>query len=77
MKSNIIYIAMYNPMIYESSYGVLSVHKTQKGAEMAIEFDKEERRREWLEIYSTKAEQDEYPFGKFESWVVRVDKLME
>ena len=77
MKSNIIYIAMYNPMIYESSYGILSVHKTQKGAEMAIEFDKEERRKEWMGIYSTKEEQDLNPFGKFESWAVRVDKLME
>lgn len=77
MKKQTIYLAMYNPMIYESSYGVLSVHKTQKGAEMAIEFDKEERRKEWLEIYPTKAEQDVFTFGEFESWVVRVDVLLE
>jgi hypothetical protein len=39
----LVYLAMYNPMIHESVYGCLSVHKTQRGAEMAIEFDRQER----------------------------------
>lgn len=76
MKYDTVYIAMYNPMIYESSFGVISIHKTRKGAEMAIEFDREERRKEWLEMYPSKKEQEEYEFGKFESWLVREDCLL-
>lgn len=38
-----IYGVMYNPMIHESCYGCLSIHKTRKGAEMAMEFHKKER----------------------------------
>jgi len=31
-----IYAAMYNPMTFESAYGVLSLHKTRKNAWRAI-----------------------------------------
>ena len=65
-----LFLAMYNPMIYESSFGIISVHKTRKGAEMAIEFHKNEARKEWEEIYPTKALQKESPFGSFEAWEV-------
>lgn len=40
--NNLVYLAMYNPMIHESTYGVISVHKTKRGAEMALEFHKKE-----------------------------------
>ena len=30
-----VWLALYNPMIHESLFGVLSVHKSQKGAGMA------------------------------------------
>ena len=66
----ILYIAMYNPMIYESSFGVISIHKTRKGAEMAMEFHNAEARKKWEEMYPTKKEQKEFPFGSFESWRV-------
>ena len=39
-----VYIATYCPCIFESSYGVISVHKTKRGAEVAMEFHKEEER---------------------------------
>lgn len=38
-----IYVVMYNPMIHESCFACLSIHKTRKGAEMAMEFHIKER----------------------------------
>jgi len=65
-----VFLAMYNPQIHESAFGVISVHKTRRGAEMAIEFDKKEKKKEWEEIYP---EEDrwEFPFGIFELWTIR------
>jgi hypothetical protein len=37
-----IYAALYNPMIHESTWGIISLHETRKGAEMAVEFHKHE-----------------------------------
>jgi predicted nucleic acid-binding Zn-ribbon protein len=42
-KESILYQALYNPMTEESAWHTLSVHKTRKGAEMAIAFHKEEK----------------------------------
>jgi len=66
----ILYVAMYNPMIYESSFGVISIHRTRKGAEMAMEFHKAESFKEWEETYPTKEEQ-------FESWKVFEHELLD
>lgn len=72
-----VFAAMYNPMIHESSFGIISLHKTEKGAQMAMEFDKEQRRKEWMEMFSTEDEQEEYPFGKYESWQVTFCELQD
>lgn len=72
-----VFIAMYNPMIYESSFGIISIHKTERGAQMAMEFHKEERRKEWLEMYPLKEEQEEFLFGEFESWKVGEAELLD
>ena len=42
---------MCNPMIHESCYGVISIHETRKGAEIAMEFDKSETIKEEGEEY--------------------------
>lgn len=73
----ILYVAMYNPMIYESSFGIISIHRTLKGAEMAMEFHKAEVRKEWEETYPSKEEQKEFPFGSFESWEVFEHELLD
>ena len=77
MEKQILFIAMYNPMIYESSFGIISIHRTERGAQMAMEFHKEEERNRWLEMYPTKEEQEEYPFGSFESWKVGTAELLD
>lgn len=45
-KKETVFVALYNPMIHESSYGIISIHKTKRGAEMAMEFHKEEERKD-------------------------------
>jgi len=65
-----IYAAMYNECIHESAYGVLSLHETKKGAEITIAFHKENERKKWMKIYSTKKEQKHMPFGQHEDWCV-------
>jgi len=63
-----VYAAMYNPMIHESTWGIISLHETRKGAEMALSFHKENERKRWLSVYSKKTEP--YEFGKFENWTI-------
>lgn len=66
--------ALHNPMIYESGFITLSIHLTKRGAEKAIEKDKQREYKEWLEIY--KDEPD--PPGKwddFKVWKVQPIKL--
>jgi hypothetical protein len=69
MEKQIVYVAMYNPMIHESSFGIISIHLTPKGAEMAMEFHRHEAYKIWLEE-TDEEHQKEYPFGKFEAWQV-------
>lgn len=47
----IIYQALYCSCIHESSYATLSLHKTKKGAEIAMNFHKMEVYKEYEEIY--------------------------
>jgi len=47
--SDIVYEFLYNPMVEESSAQTMSIHKTRKGAEMAMKFHKEEKTKEWYE----------------------------
>lgn len=37
MEKTIIYAALYNPMIHESTFGIISLHKSLKGAEKSME----------------------------------------
>jgi hypothetical protein len=70
-----VYAFMYNPMIHESASAVISLHKTIKGAEMAMEFDKAERKKEWDELYKNlKAPCD---FGLFEYWCIKEYEILE
>jgi len=85
MKASTIYAAMYNSMIEESCFGILSLHKTHKGAETAVKVHKAQKHKEWEETEKQRKENikdekwsDEYKehylksfkFGKFEAWNV-------
>ena len=79
--NQIIYEAMYNPCIYESSYMILSLHKTRKGAEIAIQNHKNEVKKEFDDMYND----PEYPcdfivdmqWDDNQSWMIQETILEE
>ena len=44
-----VFIAMYNPCIHESEFGIVSLHYTRKGANFALEKKKKEEKRNWTD----------------------------
>lgn len=74
-QQDIVYAFMYCGMIYESSYATISLHRTRKGAEMAMEFHKAELKKEWDDMY--KDEEPPYEFGHFEAWAVEEVKIYD
>ena len=77
MNDNL-FLAMYCPMTEESDFGVISVHKTRKGAEMAVEFHKEEVKKEHAEFQKDRDPDDHFDYGTFDTfkaWTVFEIKL--
>lgn len=79
-----VYEFLYNSDCCESTAATISIHKTRKGAEMAMEFHKNEIK----EIYETNYPKDskdknviymreEYPFDYDQWWGIRETKLEE
>ena len=76
MKTKI-YAAMYNPMVYESSFGIISLHKTRKGAETAMKSHKHRKKKEWLKMFPDKKSREAVPFGEFQEWKVFEVELLD
>jgi len=78
---DVVYVAMYNPMIHESIFGIISIHKTRKGAEMAMEFHKAGEREKYDELTKKRklaiGNFDYSPFGTFQAWEVFECKINE
>jgi len=77
-----IYEALYNGMIEESSYATLSIHKTIRGAEMAIEFHKAERFKEHEKDEERRKKEygDDYEphkFAQWERWDINETELLD
>jgi hypothetical protein len=70
-----VYGFFYNPMIHESCSALVSLHTTQKGAEMAMEFHKAETKKGWEQNNKERKEKgDNYEYGEFgnmETWFVK------
>lgn len=64
-----VYAFNYNPDINESVWATVSLHKTMKGAEMAMEFHKNERLKKWNELYCN--EETPFEFGTYEDWYIK------
>jgi hypothetical protein len=64
MAKLILFEALYNECYHESSYATISLHRTHKGAEMAIEWHKAERQKEWEDLYSDKTDPFWMPFSE-------------
>jgi hypothetical protein len=73
----ILYQALYNPMIHESASYTLSIHKTRKGAEMAIEFHKNEIKKEELQLYDPNDVIGEYKWDDCKWWGINEIELLD
>ena len=66
---------LYNGCIHESAAATHSIHKTRKGAEMALEFNKQRAIKEWEEMYEPE-EREQYPFGQHQYWGIRETEIL-
>ena len=71
-----IYLAQYCSCIHESASATISVHRTPDGAQKAVEFHKEEKRKEWVELFDAE-QQNRFPFGDGERWGVKEIELQD
>lgn len=74
-ENNILYAFRYCDCIFESSHATKSLHRTRKGAEIALEFHKNEKRKEYEEVYPTEEDREEFPFGTHEDWDIEEIKI--
>ena len=72
-----IYEALFNPMIHESATAVLSVHKTRKGAEIALTFHKKKIKDEWEEMFIGSPEMQEFSWDFCKWWGVKEIELLD
>ena len=70
---NTLYAFLYNPMIHESIFGLVSLHRTREGAEKALEWHKNEVREEW----KYRGADEEYPYDQFQSWHIEEIKIQD
>jgi hypothetical protein len=71
-ENDYVWAFLYCPCIHESSFATVSLHKTEKGAEIAMEFHKENERKEH-EMYSnlSRKNQNYIEFGNNEAWDIQ------
>ena len=74
-KHNKVYEFWYNDCIHESAASCMSLHKTRKGAEMALDFHREEKRKHFEDLYAKHTPAS--PFGTDEAWGVSVREIFE
>jgi hypothetical protein len=81
VSSSYVYAFMYCPCIHESSHGTISLHKTEKGAEIAMEFHKENERIIHEDMYKNlnidKNSSMYHEFGINENWCVVKLQVLE
>ena len=72
----IVYEFLYNSDCCEGAASTISIHKTKKGAEMAMEFHKNEKLKEWEKECKEYPPTKEYPFDFDQWWGVRECELL-
>lgn len=77
ISNNELYEFLYTDCIHEGGAVTQSVHRTKKGAEIAMGIHKEEERKKWLVENPTKKRQERFPFGKMEHWGVKPIELKD
>ena len=76
-----VYEFLYNSDCCESAAATISIHKTKKGAEMAMEFHKAEKQKQWDEMRKLDEENDpeywkEFKWDFDQWWGVRECELL-
>ena len=71
-----VYEFLYNPSCCESTAVTMSIHKTKKGAEMAMEFHKAEKQRQWEEMQKLDEDKNEFNWDFDQWWGVRERELL-
>jgi hypothetical protein len=78
----IVYEFLYNSSIHESCAATMSIHKTRKGAEMALEFHKNDIKNKWEEEKKEHFNEDPHYYRSFEWsfgqwWGIRETELKD
>lgn len=74
MDKEYLYGFYYCPCIHESASALISLHRTEKGAEIAMEFHKEGERKEFEDRFpNEEMNKWGFKFGASERWFV--DKI--
>ena len=71
-----VYEFWYIDCIHESAAACISLHRTKKGAEMAMEFHKAEKLKEWEKECKEYSPAKEYPFDFDQWWGVNECELL-
>ena len=75
---NKIWVAYYNPCIHESAPSPISFHRTEKCAQLALEFHKNEKLNDWnsyVDYLDNDAKKYAGKFGEHESWFIKEEKI--
>lgn len=67
-NKELVYLFLYNPMVYSNTWTTQSVHKTRKAAELAMEQHKALAHSKWEQDFISPEERMTHPFGKYEDW---------
>lgn len=76
MEKEYVYEFLYNPDVCESCSSTVSIHKTRRGAEMAMEFHRAEAKREWEEVCEEYPSCGDYPFDYNKWWGIVETELL-
>ena len=71
--SDTLYAFLYNPMIHESGYITVSIHRTREGAEKAMEWHKKEHIEQTIEECGKYDEE----WDSCRSWKVEIIEIQE
>ena len=74
MEDTVVYEFLYNSCVFESAPATMSIHRTRKGAEIALSWHKFETERSYNELYDQVEDypfKNEYPYDSHQSWSIR------
>ncbi len=69
-NKELVYLFLYNPMVYTAGWITQSVHKSRKSALKAMEDHRAIALDKWSQDFHSPEERTEHPFGKYEDWRV-------